>query len=142
MSATGAAKLYTPDILALAVQLANFPLSDDFRIRTQVRSRTCGSSLELGAQVDQDGAVGRLGMQVSACAIGQAAAALFAGDSKGRTLADMLNSLQALENWLADDVVAPQWKDIGILEAARAHPARHGAILLPWRAAIEVLSKD
>ena len=107
MSARGAAKLYTPDILALAVKLANFPLSDDFRMRAQVRSRTCGSSLELGAQVDQDGAVGRLGMQVSACAIGQAAAALFAGDSKGRTLADMLNSLQALESWLADGVVAP-----------------------------------
>lgn len=141
MSAGAAAKLYTPEVLGLATRLAAYPLTDDLTSVSEVRSRTCGSTLIMGVEIDADGALERLGMRVSACAIGQAAAAIFAGDALGRTHADMERASLAIENWLAGEGEKPDWRGISVLDPVRAHPARHGAIMLAWRAAIEVLPK-
>ena len=141
MSAGSAAKLYTPEILGLATQLAAFPLSEDMQCRGEARSRTCGSTLSIGLEVDDKGAVTRLGLRASACAIGQAAASIFAQDVKGRTRADIERALVPLEAWLSGAESAPVWQGIQVLDAARAHPARHGAIMLAWKAAIEALPK-
>ncbi|XUU59985.1 iron-sulfur cluster assembly scaffold protein [Erythrobacter sp. HA6-11] len=135
------AKLYTSEVLGLAVQLAHYPLSDDFACRGEARSRTCGSSLTMGLSQGDDGEITQIGMKVSACAIGQAAAAIFAADAKGRTLADIERSKTALQAWLDGADAAPAWSGISTLSEARAHTSRHGAILLPWSAAIEALSK-
>ncbi|WP_394727640.1 iron-sulfur cluster assembly scaffold protein [Altererythrobacter sp. GH1-8] len=141
MRAGSAAKLYTPDVLSLATQLAQFPLEGDFPLRADARSRTCGSTLEIGLATRADGTVGRIGMRVSACAIGQAAAAIFAQEASYRTLADFERARDAIEAWLAGGQTMPAWPGLATLDAARQHSARHGAILLPWSAAIEALSK-
>ena len=70
--------LYSPALLGLAVELAEYPLKDDMALRGEARSRSCGSTLQLGCTTDDDGAIAELGMRVSACAVGQASAAIFA----------------------------------------------------------------
>ena len=52
----------------------------------------------------------------------------------------MARSLGQLEAWLAGDGPVPGWPDLALVEPARAHPARHGAMLLPWKAALAALS--
>jgi NifU-like protein involved in Fe-S cluster formation len=135
-----AARLYTPEVLGLAVELAQWPALPDAVAVAEARSPTCGSTLVLGLRQDGEGAVAALGMQVRACAIGQAAAALFARNAIGRHPAEIMTARDAIARWLVGDGERPDWPGLDLLEPARAYPARHAAILLPWQAAADALS--
>jgi NifU-like protein involved in Fe-S cluster formation len=141
MTARATSKLYTPDVLALTTALAAFPLVDALPLRAEARSRTCGSSIALGLALDAQGLVSEVGMTVSACAIGQASAALLAQSVTGRAPGHITRTAEALEDWLAGGDELPDWPGIAALAAARDHPGRHGALLLPWKAACEALSQ-
>ncbi len=136
---TGAV-LYSRELLALAVALADVPFDPDLPLIGEARSRTCGSTLRLSASLDGDGRFDRFGLRVSACAVGQAAAALFARGAVGRSAADVAVSREQIASWLAQGVPPPDWPGLAALEPARAYPARHGAILLAWDAALAALS--
>jgi len=41
--------------------------------------------------------------------------------------------------WLGGAGQMPDWPGLAAIAAARDYPARHGAILLPWRAALDAL---
>jgi NifU-like protein involved in Fe-S cluster formation len=133
-------RLYSPAVLALATGLAAFPLDDRLPLRAEARSRTCGSEVVLGLDVTPSGKVARVGVQVRACAIGQASAALLAQAAPGRPAEDIAETLAALEAWLNGAGDLPEWPDLVLLAPARDHPARHGALLLPWKAASKALS--
>lgn len=138
----GAEKLYTPELLGLAVSLAGFPLDDSLPLRGSARSRSCGSTLDAGFMTDGEGRVERLGLRVRACAVGQAAAAIFAQGARGVSLADIEAAHSALAAWLAERGEMPGWPGIEALHEARAYPGRHGAIMLPWSAALDALSSS
>jgi len=140
VSGTRAPRLYSPAVLALATRLADHPLDPALTRRAEERSRTCGSVVTLGVAVDGAGHVERLGLSVSACAIGQASAAVLAGAATGRTPAQILAVHDALAAWLAGEGDLPDWPDLPLLAPARDHPGRHGALLLPWKAACKALS--
>lgn len=140
MTAPRGAVLYTPELLALAVALAGFPLTGDVPVRGEARSRVCGSRVEIGLALAPDGSIARVGARVTACAMGQAAAALFLRAARGREAGAIAAALAALERWLGGAPEAPDWPEIAMLAAARDHPARHAAILLPWKAAMAALS--
>lgn len=137
---SAAQRLYTPELLALAVELAGYPLLEAPALHGEARSVTCGSTLAMDLVADPDGRIGQLGMRVRACAVGQAAAAIFARHAPGRDAAELGRALGQLEAWLASEGPAPDWPDLALIEPARAYPARHGAILLPWKAAAAALS--
>ncbi|HEU4651716.1 MAG TPA: iron-sulfur cluster assembly scaffold protein, partial [Croceibacterium sp.] len=90
--------------------------------------------------LDAGGRIGALGLRVRACAVGQASAAIFARHATGRDLADLRRALAALEAWLGGEGPIPDWPDLAIVAPAHAYPARHGAMLLPWKAAVAALS--
>ena len=132
-------KLYTPEILSLAISLADYPRLPAPVASAEARSRTCGGTLTLDLALDAEDRVEALGLAVSACAIGQAAVAQAA---QGRTAEKVRASLKEIEAWLADEnAQLPDWPGFAVLEPARAFPGRHGAILLPWRAATDALCK-
>lgn len=135
-----AARLYTPELLGLAVDLAKWPRLEDAGLRGEARSPTCGSTLAIDLMLGEGGRIERLGMAVRACAVGQASAAIFARAAEGRTAGDIADALSHLEAWLTGEGPLPNWPGLAPIEPARAYPARHGAILLPWRAAIAALS--
>lgn len=140
MSGARPARLYSPQVLALAIELAAFPLHETLPLRAELRSRTCGSTITVGLSLDSDGVIGRLGMQVSACAIGQGSAALLARSATGCSAGSIAETLAGLEQWLAGTGELPAWPDLDLLAPARTHPARHAALLLPWKAASKALS--
>ena len=135
-----AERLYTPELLALAVELAQWPPIETARVRSEVRSPTCGSTLALDLVLHPNGRIERLGMRVRACAVGQASAAIFARAAAGKDAEQIGQALERLEAWLDDQGPAPEWPGLGAIAAARDYPARHGAMLLPWRAALAALS--
>ncbi len=130
-----AAVLYTPDVLALATSLSDWPWDDALPLHGSARSKSCGSAVTLGLAADSAGRIAGLGIRAQACAIGQAAAAIFAGAAMGKDGAAIAAAQNAIRDWLAGDAPRPDWPGLGLLEAARAYPARHGAILLAWQAA-------
>ncbi|MFN4112327.1 MAG: iron-sulfur cluster assembly scaffold protein [Sphingomonadaceae bacterium] len=141
MTAGVSSRLYTPDILALAVSLARFPLDPGLPFHGEARSRICGSTLQIGLSLDEAERISGLGLQVRACALGQAAAAIFAAAATGRSADEIDAAAEAVERWLAGEGSQPQWRGIEALVPARGYPARHGAILLPWKAAQAALGK-
>lgn len=141
MTTQRAAPLYTPEMLALAVELASYPPLADPTFHAELRSRTCGSVARIGLVTDSDGAIAAVGLKMSACAVGQAAAAIFATDARGRRTRDLDSTVAGVEAWLAGAGPRPDWPRLDLLDAALAHPGRHEAILLPWRTAAAALSK-
>lgn len=137
---SGAARLYTPELLALAVELAAVPPLEEAQVRGEARSPTCGSTLAIDLELGPGERIERVGMRVRACAVGQAAAAIFARHAAGLDHAAVSAALKALESWLAGTGPAPDWPDLEKIAPARAYPARHGAMLLPWKAALAALS--
>lgn len=137
---TGAERLYTPDLLALTLRLAGHPWDESLPLKGSARSRSCGSTLEIGLALDESGKVARLGLRVHACAVGQATAAIFAEAAKGRGRSDIEGARAAMLAWLAADGPLPDWPGIEAVAAARGFPARHGAMMLPWDAALAALS--
>ncbi len=141
MTARGGAALYTPEILALTVELARYPLDKTFAFNGDAQSRVCGSQVTLTIAADDAGRIEAVGARVSACAIGQAAAALFFKSAPGRGEAQIAEAKAEIEAWLAGGETMPCWPGIATLTSARGFPARHPAILLPWNAALAALSK-
>lgn len=142
MTAVSAKVLYTPEVLALATSLADYPLGESratLPLRADARSPTCGSSLTIGLAVNEAGAIAGIGARVQACAIGQAAAAIFLNAALGQDTRSIADSERAVAVWLSGRAGLPDWPGLSLISGAIAYPARHGAILLPWRAARSAL---
>ena len=135
-----AEKLYTTEMLAAAMELAQYPALKNAAFHGSSRSDSCGSSLHLDIMLDQRGQLERIGMRVHACAVGQAAAAIFARHAKGATAMQLEFVCDQLSKWLGSDGPVPDWPDLSLIAPARAYPGRHGAMLLPWKAAVVALS--
>jgi NifU-like protein involved in Fe-S cluster formation len=132
--------LYTTEILRLAASLGDPRLLDREDGRAELRSPTCGSRITLAVQLDDERRIERMSIQVHACAFGQASAALVERHSKGRTHDEVSQAMLALSRWLAsDDEQEAGWPGIGALAPARQRSARHGAILLPFRALLAAI---
>lgn len=138
MAATTA--LYTPGVLSLATSLAQFPARPELPLHGAARSKACGSTLTLDLALSPDGVIAEIGLAAHACAIGQAAAAIFALHAKGRDAASIADALTAMSSWIESNGPLPDWPDLDAISAARDFPGRHGAMLLPWKAALDALS--
>jgi NifU-like protein involved in Fe-S cluster formation len=141
-SPSRAAVLYTPELLALAVSLARWPLDEGAQYRGDARAAVCGSTVTFSCSLDAKGAICAPGLRVSACAVGQAAAALFIAHAAGLDRGQIAAAHDRIAAWLTDGGDVPDWPGFAVLEPARAYPARHGAILLAWNAALAALPKE
>lgn len=139
MVSSGGGALYTPELLALAVSLSQYPLTDDLCVRGDARSRSCGSTVAFGT--DDPERIGKVGLRVVACAVGQAAAAIFAASASGRHGSEIERAERGIRRWIAGEGERPDWPGLETFDRARGYPGRHGAILLPWKAAAAALCK-
>ncbi|WP_369025241.1 iron-sulfur cluster assembly scaffold protein [Qipengyuania sp. RANM35] len=131
--------LYSPQLLSLAVELADYPIRTSAPALGHARSRTCGSTIALSSM--STGVVSEPGLKVAACAVGQAAAAIFARSAEGLTARELQEHLEEIAVWLSGGEGLPRWPRFTALIPARDYPGRHEAIQLPWRAAIDALCK-
>lgn len=137
-----ATRLYTPEMLTLALRLAEYPFLANSPLTGFARSPTCGSQIEIGLSLGQDRTIESRGLRVQACAVGQAACTIFADAALGLGIGELLQAQSDLERWLAGDAPLPGWPGLAAIECAQSFPGRHGAILLPWKAAIHALCKQ
>ena len=133
------APLYTLDILRLAGSLPDPRELERVDGSASQRSPTCGSTVATQVQLS-GGKIEALSQTVSACAFGQASAALVAQHAPGRSSDDVKTALDELSAWLdGERDESPAWPGFVALAAARSRTGRHGAILLPLRALVAAI---
>ncbi|NOU02295.1 MAG: iron-sulfur cluster assembly scaffold protein [Novosphingobium sp.] len=137
---SAATALYTPQVLALATSLSAYPVDPGLPRHGTARSVACGSTVTVGLALDPAGTIARIGLSCHACAIGQAATAIFAAAAIGTTRDRIAAAQSALAVWLGGGDELPDWPGLEAIATARGFPGRHGAILLPWKAALAALS--
>ena len=131
-----AAALYSTALLRPGVESAAPPRLSQPHASEDSRAPVCGSRILLDLTLDDHQRVIAIGFDLHACAVGQASAAILASAVPGRSVDDLRRMADALALWLTDRTAPmPDWPRIIELAEARAYPARHGAILLPFRAA-------
>ena len=132
--------LYTTEILRLAAAIPHLGHLAGAEGEAEVRSPTCGSIVSVQVCLDEHGRVTGLGQKVEACAFGQASAALMGAHAIGRQASEIQKALNAFAGWLdglRDD--PGEWPGLDVLAPARPRRARHGAMLLPFRALLAAM---
>jgi NifU-like protein involved in Fe-S cluster formation len=134
--------LYTLDILRLAAASGDFPRLATADATAERRATTCGSRIIVDLAFDAEGRVAAYGHEVRACALGQAAATLFARHAVGKKAAELEAAQDGFARWLVDsEAENPDWPGIEALERARGYPARHGAMRLAFEAAADAATQ-
>lgn len=137
------APTYTPEILRLAASLEAPRALDRVDGRAELRSPTCGSTIATVVAMDDAGRVSVLSQTVSACAFGQASAALLDRGAPGRSSKEVHEALDQLTDWLGGKRADPgDWPGLDALAPARTKTGRHGAILLPFRALLRAMGGE
>ncbi len=131
--------LYTPEVLGAAMELTGFQIDEAMPLRGSARSRSCGSTIDVALALGPDGKIVKVGIKPHACAVGQASAAVFARSAAGHDAQSIVKARSLISARLSGDAPQPDWPGLALIEPARAYPARHGAILLAWDAAIDAL---
>lgn len=129
--------LYTRDILRLAVSIPHQQRLENPDGSAEQRSQTCGSVVAADVIIADDGVLLELGLMISACALGQASAAILGAEAIGRTASDIIHARSNLAAFFDGKAEFPGiWQDMDKLVVAKDHQGRHGAILLPYDALI------
>ncbi len=135
--------LYTTEILRLAASLQGPRELERVDCDAALRSPTCGSRISISVQLDSERRIENLSQEVHACAFGQASAALLERHAIGRDHAEISNALALLSRWLSNEQEdAGEWPGLSAFAPARDRQARHGAILLPFRALLAALESN
>lgn len=135
-------ELYTKDILRLAASLPHADRLLDAQASASRRSPVCGSEISADIQLDDSGQIAALAFRAHACAMGQASAALLRQIGPGASVGEIEGMRTALAKALSgDDSFENCRPELAVFETARAYPARHAAILLPYDAVLAALAE-
>jgi NifU-like protein involved in Fe-S cluster formation len=130
--------LYTRAILRLAASIPHMGRLERPQASAERTSRVCGSRVAVDLILNGEGKVAGLGLEVRACALGQASASLMANHAFGHTGAELVAARDALRFYLEGRRDDPgEWPGLAVFAEARRHAARHAAILLPFDAAAD-----
>ena len=127
---------YTLDILRLAASLPVETTLEGASHAADARSPTCGSTIRSELRM-VDGRVAAIAQKVTACAYGQASAALVQGWAPGRLKAEVIVMRAALKAWLEGRGDVPE--GFAVLAPVQGRTGRHGAVLLPFDAVLKAL---
>ena len=131
------APLYNKDILRLAASIPHHQRLADPQASVEKRLPTCGSRVTADVRM-ADGRLAELGLDVKACALGQASASLMAAQAIGLTAAELADARDRLTAYLAGESEALDfWPGLAVLAPARGYPARHASIRLGFEAIAE-----
>jgi NifU-like protein involved in Fe-S cluster formation len=130
---------YTLDILRLAASLPVESSLQGANHAAEARSATCGSTIRTEL-ITADGRIGAIAQKVTACAYGQASAALLQGWARGRLRAEVTVMRAAVKAWLEGRGEVP--REYAVLAPVQGRAGRHGAVLLPFDALLKALESD
>ena len=133
--------VYSTDLLQLAADIPHAERLPAPQASATKVSRICGSELTVDLMFDAEGRIADLGMDVSACALGQASASVFAKNAIGADRGEIEAARASLKAMLQAGGAAPQGRfaELKVLRPAASYRQRHGSILLAFEAACEAM---
>ncbi len=134
--------LYSARILTL---VANMPRAGRLAAPDASAEKTaklCGSRIVVDVVVE-NGKVADFAQEVSACALGQASAAVLGAQIIGTDLSELELARDALAAMLKSNGPPPvgRFAELAVLEPVKDYPARHASTLLAFEAAVEAVRK-
>ncbi len=135
---------YSNRVLELAADIPHIGRLDAPHASAHKVSRICGSELTLDVKIGDAGRITDLGLEVQACALGQASASVFARNAVGADLQEIVAARDALKAMLQAGGPPPsgRFAELEVLGPAAPYRQRHGSILLAYEAAIAALTQD
>ncbi|MEP5762873.1 MAG: iron-sulfur cluster assembly scaffold protein [Litoreibacter sp.] len=133
-------KLYSTQILGLAADIPNLERLTAPDASTKKRSPLCGSTVTVDVN-SKDGHVSQFGLDVKACALGQASASVLSASIIGCSLADLERAQEQLKGMLKNNGPVPDapFEGFKVLTPAREFKNRHASIMLALDASVEAL---
>ncbi len=137
-----AATLYNRDILRLAASLV-----PDDRLQgadgvAEARAPLCGSRIIAEVALTSEYKISALALRASACALGQASAAILRANAVGADVETILHIRSQIAEMLNANGPVPQiWPELALLAPAKDYASRHAAILLPYDALLAAADK-
>lgn len=135
-------ELYSREILRRTTQLQHLGrLAAPQGVADRV-AKLCGSTVHVEVRLDGD-TISDFAMEVQACALGQAAAAILSQHVVGAPVSDVLAARDALRALLKGEAAAfpERFADLQILSGVKDYPARHASTLLALEATCEAISR-
>ncbi len=130
-----AATLYNRDILRLAASLVPDDRLENADGVAEARAPLCGSRIQAEVAFTPDHKISSLALRASACALGQASAAILRANAVGADIATIAQIRGQIADMLSGKAQPPQiWADLALLGPAKDYSSRHAAILLPYDA--------
>lgn len=135
-------KLYSQRILALAADIPHAERLDEADASAHHRAPLCGSTVTVDIRTE-NGVLSALGMDVKACALGQAAASVLGQSALGLDLPALTKARDQLSAMLTAEGPVPDAPFDGyeVLLPARAYKNRHASILLAANALVDALEQ-
>ena len=132
------APLYNAEILRLAASTAGFARLASPHATIEKRSPVCGSRIIVDVTINHEQRIEALGIEVRACALGQASSAIMAAHAVGLGFDELDIARANLEAFLAGKAQTPgHWPGLEIFTPAIPHAARHASIRLAFEAVTE-----
>jgi hypothetical protein len=134
--------LYSARILNLVANLPRAGRLPAPQASAEKTAKLCGSRILVDV-VLEDGKVVDFAQEVSACALGQASAAVLGANVIGADLAELELARDALAAMLKLNGPHPagRFAELAVLEPVKDYPARHASTLLAFEAAVEAVRK-
>ena len=134
--------LYTNNILELA---STIPITTRLKhpdVSVTKRTAICGSSITLDLNV-ADSKIREVGLDIKACALGQASACIFLTDAVGTNFDTILELRRNLKTFLETGtfLIKSPFARYKYFKPAQKVPYRHDSVLLILDASIEALRK-
>lgn len=135
-------ELYNTEILRLASEIPFTERLAAPQVMVRRTSRICGSRLTLDADFEEE-RLARLGLEVKACALGQASTSLVAPKLIGHRVEDIAPVADAFRAMLEGRGEPPEapWDDLAIFLPLREHRSRHGSVMLIFEAALSAFEQ-
>lgn len=129
-------ELYTKKILDITAQISHIGRLASPQASAHAVARLCGSEIQVDLSLDETGAVAAFAQEISACALGQACAAIVANHIEGTQPNEIRQVAAAMRTMLRADGAPPEgrWADLALLQGVKDYPARHGSTLLVFEA--------
>ncbi len=132
--------LYSAKILSLVANMpraGRLPAPD---ASSEKIAKLCGSKITVDVKVE-NGKVVDFAQDVSACALGQAAAAILGQNVIGAELSDIELARDSLAAMLKANGSPPagRFAELAVLEPVKDYPARHASTLLAFEATVEAV---
>ncbi|MEO1014699.1 MAG: iron-sulfur cluster assembly scaffold protein [Pseudomonadota bacterium] len=134
--------VYTEALLTAAASLPPARRLDAPDATATRVSRVCGSEVSVDLAFDGE-VISDIAVRAKACALGQAAAGLFAARAVGASFGEVLTLRDEMQRMLTGEGPAPsgdRWTDLEALLPIREYPQRHASTLLVFQAAADCVA--